>query len=135
MSFLIGENIQRFRKEAHLSQEELAEQVGVSRQTVAKWENGTTVPDIYACMTMADVFGVTLDVLAFEKKHPDPAKHVFGAVRIGERGQIVIPKKCREIFDLKPGDMMVLFGDESRGLALVKLSVDMFDGEEDDGNV
>ena len=61
---------------------------------------------------------------------------MFGAVRIGERGQIVIPKKCREIFDLKPGDMMVLFGDEQRGLALVKLSVDMFDEEEsEDDNV
>ena len=132
---MISENIQRFRKEAHLSQEELAEKIGVARQTVAKWENGTTVPDIYACMTMADVFGVSLDVLAFKKKHPDPQKHVFGAVRIGERGQIVIPKKCREIFDLKPGDMMVLFGDEERGLALVKLSVDMFENEEEDGNV
>jgi len=133
---LIGENIQRFRKEAHLSQEELAEQVGVARQTVAKWENGTTVPDIYACMTMADVFEISLDALAMEKKHPNPAKHMFGAVRIGERGQIVIPKKCREIFDLKPGDMMVLFGDEERGLALVKLSVDMFDEEEEgDENV
>ena len=127
---MIGENIQRFRKEAHLSQEELAEQVGVARQTVAKWENGTTVPDIYACMTMADVFEISLDALAMEKKHPNPAKHMFGAVRIGERGQIVIPKKCREIFDLKPGDMMFLFGDEERGLALVKLSVDMFDEEE-----
>ncbi|MBO5126475.1 MAG: helix-turn-helix domain-containing protein [Clostridia bacterium] len=133
---MIGENIQRFRKEAHLSQEELAEQVGVARQTVAKWENGTTVPDIYACMTMADVFEISLDALAMEKKHPNPAKHMFGAVRIGERGQIVIPKKCREIFDLKPGDMMVLFGDEQRGLALVKLSVDMFDEEEsEDDNV
>lgn len=133
---MIGENIQRFRKEAHLSQEELAEQVGVARQTVAKWENGTTVPDIYACMTMADVFEISLDALAMERKHPNPAKHMFGAVRIGERGQIVIPKKCREIFDLKPGDMMVLFGDEQRGLALVKLSVDMFDEEEsEDDNV
>lgn len=135
MSFLIGENIQRFRKEAHLSQEELAERVGVARQTVAKWENGTTVPDIYACMTMADVFEVTLDTMVFEKKHPNPAKHVFGAVRIGERGQIVIPKKCREIFDLKTGDMMVLFGDEERGLALVKLEVPTFYNEEDDENV
>lgn len=132
---MISENIQRFRKEAHLSQEELAEKVGVARQTVAKWENGTTVPDIYSCMTMADVFGVTLDTLAFEKKHPEPTKHVFGAVRIGERGQIVIPKKCREIFDLQPGDMMVLFGDEERGLALVKLSVDMFETEEEEENV
>ena len=122
---MIGENIQRFRKEAHLSQEELAEKIGVARQTVAKWENGTTVPDI----------GISLDALAMVKKHPDPHKHMFGAVRIGERGQIVIPKKCREIFDLHTGDMMVLFGDEERGLALVKLSVDMFDETEDDGNV
>ncbi len=119
-----------------MSQEELAERIGVARQTVAKWENGTTVPDIYACMAMTDVFEISLDALALEEKHPNPAKHMFGAVRIGERGQIVIPKKCREIFDLKPGDMMVLFGDEERGLALVKLSVDMFDeNEEDDGNV
>lgn len=132
---MIGENIQRFRKEAHLSQEELAERVGVSRQTVAKWENGTTVPDIHACMAMSDVFGISLDTLAFVKKHPDPAKHMFGAVRIGERGQIVIPKKCREVFGLNPGDMMVLLGDEERGLALIKLSVDMFDEGEDDGNV
>ncbi len=133
---MIGEKIQRFRKEAHMSQEELAERIGVSRQTVAKWENGTTVPDIYACMAMTDVFEISLDALAMKEKHPNPAKHIFGAVRIGERGQIVIPKKCREIFDLKPGDMMVLFGDEERGLALVKLSVDMFDeSEEDDGNV
>ena len=132
---MIGENIQRFRKEARMSQEELAEKVGVSRQTVAKWENGTTVPDIYACMAMAEIFGISLDGLAMVKQHPNPAKHIFGAVRIGERGQIVIPKKCREIFDLKPGDMMVLFGDEERGLALVRLSVDMFEEEEDDGNV
>ena len=132
---MIGENIQRFRREAHLSQEELAEKISVSRQTVAKWENGTTVPDIHACMVMADVFGISLDTLAFEKKHPDPAKHMFGAVRIGERGQIVIPKKCREIFGLNPGDMLVLLGDEDRGLALIKLSVDMFDDTGDDGNV
>ena len=134
MSDLLGENIQRYRKEARLSQEELAEKLGVARQTVAKWENETTVPDIYSCIKMADVFEISLDRLVFEAKHPNPAKHVFGAVRIGERGQIVIPKKCREIFDLKPGDMMVLFGDEERGLALVRLSVDMYE-EEDDENV
>ena len=68
---MIGENIQRFRKEAHLSQEELAEKLGVSRQTVAKWENGTTVPDIYSCMAMSDIFGISLDALAMAKQHPN----------------------------------------------------------------
>ncbi len=133
--FMIGENIQRLRRVAHLSQEDLAEKIGVARQTVAKWENGTTVPDIYACMAMADVFEVTLDTLAFERKHPNPEKHMFGAVRIGERGQIVIPKKCREVFELSAGDMLLVLGDEVRGIALLKLTVDMFDESEEGENV
>lgn len=132
---MIGENIQKLRRDAKLSQEELAEKIGVARQTVAKWENGTTVPDIYACMAMAEVFEVSLDTLAFEPKHPNPAKHMFGAVRIGERGQIVIPKKCREVFGLSTGDLLLVLGDEERGIALVKLTVDMFDEPEEGENV
>ncbi len=132
---MIGENIQKLRRDARLSQEELAEKIGVARQTVAKWENGTTAPDIYACMAMADVFEVSLDTLAFEQKHPNPTKHMFGAVRIGERGQIVIPKKCRDVFELVPGDMLLVLGDEVRGIALLKLTVDMFDETEESENV
>lgn len=133
---MIGENIQKLRRDARLSQEELAEKIGVSRQTVAKWENGTTVPDINSCMAMAELFEVSLDILAFERKLPNPTKHMFGAVRIGERGQIVIPKKCRDVFGLNPGDMLLLLGDEERGIAMLKLSVDMFEEiEEGDTNV
>lgn len=47
-------------------------------------------------------------------------KHMFGLVKVGEKGQIVIPKKAREIFDIKPGDNLLLLGDEAQGLALVK---------------
>ena len=52
---------------------------------------------------------------------PD-GKHLFGMVRIGEKGQIVIPKKARDIFDLHPGDQLLVLGDEERGIALVKAS-------------
>ena len=38
-------------------------------------------------------------------------------VTVGEKGQIVIPKKAREVFDIRPGDNLVILGDESRGLA------------------
>ncbi len=131
---MIGENIQKLRHGAHMSQEELADKIGVSRQTVAKWENGSTVPDINSCGAVAELFGVTLDSLAFGKKSPNPAKHMFGAVRIGERGQIVIPKKCREVFNLHTGDMLLMLGDEERGIAMIKISVDMFTGEEDEEN-
>lgn len=39
-------------------------------------------------------------------------------VTVGEKGQIVIPKKAREVFDIRPGDTLVILGDESRGLAI-----------------
>ena len=41
-------------------------------------------------------------------------KHIFGTVKIGEKGQIVIPKAARELFDLKPGDSLVVLGDEKK---------------------
>ncbi len=50
-------------------------------------------------------------------------KHLFGVCNVNEKGQIVIPKQAREIFNIKPGDSLVLFGDEKKGLALVKVEV------------
>ena len=47
-------------------------------------------------------------------------KHLFGTVRVGEKGQIVIPKQAREIFGISPGDQLVVLGDEATGLALMK---------------
>jgi AbrB family looped-hinge helix DNA binding protein len=47
-------------------------------------------------------------------------KHMFGSVKVGERGQIVIPKEAREIFGIKPGDLLLVLGDEAKGLAIVK---------------
>jgi AbrB family looped-hinge helix DNA binding protein len=47
-------------------------------------------------------------------------KHIFGTVKVGERGQIVIPKDARDIFGIKPGDILLVLGDESRGIAIVK---------------
>jgi AbrB family looped-hinge helix DNA binding protein len=47
-------------------------------------------------------------------------KHLFGSVKVGERGQIVIPKEAREIFAIKQGDILLVLGDVERGIALVK---------------
>ena len=51
----------------------------------------------------------------FEKE-----KHIFGTVKVGERGQIVIPKKARDIFNINPGDTLLILGDERKGIAIVK---------------
>ena len=54
-------------------------------------------------------------------KGPD-GRYLFGAVKVGERGQIVIPKEARDVFGIKPGDMMLMMGDDN-GIAMVKLDV------------
>ena len=50
-------------------------------------------------------------------------KHIFGTVKVGERGQIIIPKEAREIFDINPGDSLLVLGDEEQGIAIVKADV------------
>lgn len=60
----LAERIFALRTQMGLSQEELAEQLGVSRQSVSKWETGQSVPDLDKLIKLADLFGVTLDELA-----------------------------------------------------------------------
>ena len=43
-------------------------------------------------------------------------KHVFGTVKVGEKGQIVIPKEARTVFGIRPGDTLLVLGDEARGI-------------------
>lgn len=59
----IGERIQALRKARGLSQEELAAQIGVSRQAVSKWEAGQSQPDLDKVLVLSDFFGVTTDYL------------------------------------------------------------------------
>ena len=59
----IGNNIMKLRKKNNLSQEELAEKVGVARQTISKWELGETSPDIKQSKTLSKIFNVSLDEL------------------------------------------------------------------------
>ena len=51
---------------------------------------------------------------------PPKGKHLFGLVTVGDKGQIVIPAKARKLFDISPGDQLVVLGDEGQGIALVK---------------
>ncbi len=48
--------------------------------------------------------------------------YIFGVCKIGERGQIVIPKDARKIYGIEPGDSLLLLGDD-KGLAMVKTEV------------
>ena len=121
---MIGENIQYLRKKRNLTQEALAEQLGVSRQTVAKWEAGESAPDLDAAARLSRAFDVSLDdLISSPVEVPPPefaqGKHVFGLVTVGDKGQIVIPVQARRVFQISPGDQLMVLGDEDRGLALV----------------
>ncbi|MBE6994132.1 MAG: helix-turn-helix domain-containing protein [Ruminococcaceae bacterium] len=124
---MLHDNLQQLRKLRGLTQEDLAERVGVSRQAVAKWESGETSPDLEKSRLLAQVFGVSLDDLVdYEPASnmglgvPPKGKHLFGLVTVGDKGQIVIPARARKIFHISPGDRLVVLGDEAQGLALLK---------------
>ncbi|HEY8389479.1 MAG TPA: AbrB/MazE/SpoVT family DNA-binding domain-containing protein [Clostridia bacterium] len=51
-------------------------------------------------------------------------RYIFGVCKVGEKGQIVIPKEAREVFDIKPGDSLLMLGDINQGgLALIKTEI------------
>lgn len=50
-------------------------------------------------------------------------KYIFGICKVGEKGQIVIPKEARNVFNINPGDSLVMLGDEKKGIALCKSEV------------
>ena len=60
---MIDRNIRLLRKRQELSQEKLAEKIGVSRQTVAKWEAGSSLPDILTCAKLDELFDVSIEDL------------------------------------------------------------------------
>ena len=123
---MFKDNLISLRKMNRLSQEELAEKLGISRQTLSKYETGESIPDIEKCKVIAEYFEVSIDNLVNYSEQetgllvPPKGKHLFGMVKLGDKGQIVIPAKARKIFDLKPGDNLIVLGDEAQGLAIMK---------------
>lgn len=124
---MLNDNIIQLRKLHDMTQEDLADKVGVTRQSIAQWESGKTCPNLAQSKALADAFGVTLDDLVeFDSGEnlglnvPPKGKHLFGLVTVGEKGQIVIPARARKLFDIKQGDKLVVLGDEGQGIAIVK---------------
>ena len=104
---VLADNLIFLRNIKGLTQEQVAEVIGISRQSYSKWEQGETYPDIDKCDKLAKYYGVTIDSLVHQDNKVDdikiaPApigKHLWGTVTIGSKGQIVIPKAARETFE------------------------------------
>ncbi len=124
---MFQDNLVQLRKLNDMTQEELAEKVGVTRQSIAKWEAGLSQPDLERARLLAEAFNVTLDDLAsFEPARnlglapPPRGKYFFGVVTMGDKGQIVIPAQARKVFSLSAGDRLAVLGEENQGLAVLK---------------
>ena len=125
---MLAENLALLRNIRGLTQEEVAEVIGISRQSYSKWEQGETIPDIEKCARLAEFYGVSIDSLVHQDEEigktrvaPAPmGKHLWGTVAMGAKGQIVIPKAARDTFRLREGDRLVVLGDEEQGIALIK---------------
>ncbi|XMB72034.1 helix-turn-helix transcriptional regulator [Mycoplasmatota bacterium WC30] len=81
MVYKIGERIIRFRKESHLSQEELGANLNVSRQAISKWETGESVPDVYNIIALARLFHITIDELLLGNKPSNTSVSYHADVR------------------------------------------------------
>ena len=101
---MFHDNLVTLRKMKNMTQEDIAEKIGVSRQSVAKWETGETVPDLNKCKMLAEIFEVSLDDLANYESEDSMG--------------MALPPKGKHLFS--PGDQLVVLGDERQGLAIMK---------------
>lgn len=74
---------------------------------------------------LADLYDISLDAIVLnDGETPNgerTGKYVFGIVKVGERGQIVIPQKARKIFNISAGDQLLILGDIHEGIGIIKV--------------
>lgn len=88
MNTNLGNRIKNLRNERHLSQEYVAEQIGVSRQSVSKWESGISRPSTGNLICLAELFDVSLD--AFTQEAPDNSGNVKKRKDISKTLKIIV---------------------------------------------
>ncbi len=81
-----AEKFLKFRKQALLSQEEAAEKIGVSRQAISRWEQGTALPDAFNLSIICKVFGVSADYLINDDVTENAAENVSAAFNSDDDG-------------------------------------------------
>ncbi len=129
MEIWIADNLKLLRYKNGYTLEAIAEIISVSRQSVAKWESGDSVPDIVNCVKLASLYKISLDELVnrplknmidneFDKKEG----RICGVLEISQEQMIPIPDSVMEMFAMHRGDKVLLLADKQQGIALVKCS-------------
>lgn len=105
----LGEKLQRLRKARSWTQEELAEKVGVSRQSLSKWESDGALPDTANIIVLADLFGVTTDYLLRDAAPADASAPAESSV-VPPVVQLVQPQKKAPPAPLVLGCILLTLG-------------------------
>ena len=127
MSLCVSDNLKILRNKHGYTMESLAEIIGVSRQTIAKWEAGESYPDLENCAKLSQLYKVFLDALInkplWEGEVDDfvgSETKVCGAVEISEEGAVMLPDVVMKMFGFEPGEKVLLLADRNQGVAIVK---------------
>ena len=129
MNLCIADNLKLLRYKHGYPLEAIAEIISVSRQSVAKWESGDSVPDIVNCVKLASLYKISLDELvnrplrdAVDSALAPEDGRICGVLEVSPESTIRIPDAVMEMFDIKRGGKLLLLADKKQGLALVKCS-------------
>ena len=112
---IMADKIIQLRKQFGWSQENLADTLGVSRQSVSKWESGNSIPDLNKILKMAEIFGVTTDyllkddIIAVETSGSDSDPHV---VKLSmEDVNAYVETKVKAAKMISKGVMIIIYAD------------------------
>lgn len=130
MDILIADNVRFLRNQFGYTLEGLAEIINVTRQAVAKWESGESLPDITNCLRLSTLFKVSLDEfvsmplrsIMTEKLNKRDDSHTMGTVDVESDGKIKIPDSVLDMFYINKGEKILLLAEKEKGIALVKCS-------------
>lgn len=129
MNIYIADNLKLLRYKNGYTLEAIAEIISVSRQSVAKWETGDSVPDVINCVKLASLYKISLDELvntplekAISTDFDSKNGRICGVLEVTPESTIRIPDSVMELFDLQCGGKLLLLADKKQGIALLKCS-------------
>ena len=110
-----------------ITQKELGEKLGVTRQTIASWEEEKTIPDVLTAIKLAQILRVELKDLVEENEknfaYGPPTCRFWGDVTVEKGGKIQLPKKLLEEMGVWIGDQLLIVSDIERGMELLPANV------------
>ena len=122
----ISKPLKTLRIRSRRTLEDVAEIIDVSRQSVSKLESGDSYLDIEKCVRLSKLYNVSLDALINKpleeliSEGENSDRYVFGVTVLGKNGTIRLPQKAIEIFEITEKDALLVVGDNTQGIAIVK---------------